>query len=114
MRHLRRYVPKEVLQAAPELEELWKQKAGQQIGPYMTKAKKMLLQAGLTEDQVVAKVVDGSRSAANDIVKEAKKRQFGTIVLGRRGESGSKEFLMGSVASKVLEAADDMTVMIVQ
>ncbi|MDY6838422.1 MAG: universal stress protein [Thermodesulfobacteriota bacterium] len=80
----------------------------------MKKAREMLLQAGLAETQVATKVVDGSRSAANDIVKEAKKRRFGTIVLGRRGESGSKEFLMGCVAGKVLEAADDMTVMIVQ
>ncbi len=33
MRDLGRFMPKEVLDEAPELEELWKQKAGEQIGP---------------------------------------------------------------------------------
>jgi len=105
-------VPKEVLKEAPELEELWKQKAGQQIGPYMKKANDMLLQAGLTEKQVKTKVVDGSRSAAKDILDEAKSTNFGTIVIGRRGQSAEKEFSMGSVASKVVEAAA-MTVSVV-
>ena len=112
MRDLRRFVPKEVLKEAPELEELWKQKAGQQIGPYMKKANDMLLQAGLTEKQVKTKVVDGSRSATKDILDEAKSTNCGTIVIGRRGQSAEKEFSMGSVASKVVEAAA-MTVSVV-
>ena len=112
MRDLRRFMPKEVLKEAPELEELWKQKAGQQIGPYIKKATDMLLQAGLTEKQVKTKVVDGSRSAAKDILDEAKSTNCGTIVIGRRGQSAEKEFSMGSVASKVVEAAA-MTVSVV-
>ena len=112
MRDLRRFMPKEVLKEAPELEELWKQKAGQQIGPYIKKANDMLLQAGLTEKQVKTKVVDGSRSAAKDILDEAKSTNCGTIVIGRRGQSAEKEFSMGSVASKVVEAAA-MTVSVV-
>jgi nucleotide-binding universal stress UspA family protein len=113
MRDLRRFMPKEVLKEAPELEELWKQKAGQQIGPYMTKAKEMLLEAGLTEKQVRSKVVDGSRSAAKDILDEAKAANCGAIVLGRRGQSAEKEFSMGSVDAKVVETAA-MTVCVVQ
>lgn len=103
MRHLRRFVPQEVLDEAPELEELWKTKAGQEIEPYMKKAEAMLLQAGLNESQITKKVVDGSRSAANDILDEAQKNGYGTIVMGRRGLSGVKEFFMGSVSSKVLQ-----------
>jgi len=113
MRHLRRFVPQEVLDEAPELEELWKTKAGQEIEPFMTKAKEVLVKAGLSESQISKKVVDGSRSAASDILEEARKNEYGTIVMGRRGISGVQEFFMGSVSSKVLQNATGMAVWIV-
>ena len=113
MRHLRRFVPQEVLEEAPELEELWKTKAGKEIEPFMKKAKEMLLKAGLDDSQITAKVVDGSRSAASDIVEEARSNGYGTIVMGRRGLSGMKEFFMGSVSAKVLQNSNGMAVWIV-
>jgi nucleotide-binding universal stress UspA family protein len=113
MRHLRRFVPQEVLDEAPELEELWKTKAGQEIEPFMSRAKAMLLQAGLNESQITKKVVDGSRSAASDILDEARKNGYGTIVMGRRGLSGVREFFMGSVSSKVLQSSTGMATWIV-
>jgi len=114
MRNLRRYVPKEVLEEAPELQELWKKKAGQDIAPFMEKARDMLLKAGLTEAQVSSKVVDGSRSPADDILKEARENGYGTIVLGRRGISGVKGFLFGSVTKKILNQATGLTIWLVQ
>jgi len=42
IRHLRRFVPMEVLEGAEELQELWKSKAGKQIAPYMEKARGIL------------------------------------------------------------------------
>ncbi len=113
-RHLRRFVPQEIIEAAPELEELWKNKAGEQIAPHMKKAKDMLLAAGIPEAQLKTRVVDGSRDAASDIVKEARSGGYGTIVLGRRGRSGVKEFFMGGTTSKVLQDCDGMAVWIVQ
>ncbi len=114
MRHLRRFVPLEALEEAPDLEEFWRNKAGQQIAPSMKKAKQMLLDAGLSEDQIATKVIDGSRSAADDILKEARKNGFGTIVLGRRGLSKIKEIFMGSVTRKILNSFSGLTVWIVQ
>ncbi|MGD8436046.1 MAG: universal stress protein, partial [Syntrophobacterales bacterium] len=99
---------------APELVELWKNKAGEQIAPYMKKANEMLLEAGIPEAQIKTKVVDGSRDAASDILKEAKSNDYGTVVLGRRGHSGVKEFFMGSVTSKVLQDFAGRAVWLVQ
>ncbi len=113
MRNLNRFVPLEVLEEAPELEQLWKSKAGQEIEPYMKKAKEMLLEAGLDETQIFTKVVDGSRNAASDLLEEARSNGYGTIVLGRRGLSGVKEFLMGSVTSKVLQNSAGLAVWVV-
>jgi nucleotide-binding universal stress UspA family protein len=113
IRHLRRFVPQEVIEAAPELEELWRNKAGEQIGPYIEKGKDVLIQAGLREEQISTKVVDGGRSAAADILKEARSNNFGTIVLGRKGHSSVREYLMGSTTSKVLGDSGGLAVWVV-
>ena len=113
MRHLRRFVPLEVLEQAPELEELWKSRAGQEIGPYMAKGRDMLLDAGLSDSQIRSKVVDGSRSPASDILEETRSNGYGTVVMGRRGLSGVKEFFIGSVTKKVLQDCAGMAVWIV-
>jgi nucleotide-binding universal stress UspA family protein len=111
--HLRRYVPKDVLVGAIELEELWKEKAGRQISANIKKARKMLLDAGLDAQQIAVKIADGSRSAAYDILKEAKDHDYGTIVLGRRGISAFKEFFMGSVTREILHSSFGLAVWIV-
>ncbi|MEJ2429196.1 MAG: universal stress protein [Deltaproteobacteria bacterium] len=113
MRHLRRFVPQEVLDETPELEGLWKTRVGQEIEPFMTKAEEMLVKAGISESQISKKIIDGSRSAASDILEEARNNQYGTIVMGRRGISGVQEFFMGSVSSKVLQNSTGMALWIV-
>jgi nucleotide-binding universal stress UspA family protein len=113
-RHLKHFVPQEIIEAAPELKELWKDKAEDQIAPYMKKAKEMLFKAGIPEAKLSTKVADGSRDAASDILREAWSGDYGTIVLGRKGRSGVKEFFMGSTASKVLQNHASMAVWIVQ
>ena len=114
VRHLRRFIPLEVIEETPELEKLWKHKSGLRIAPHMKQAKEMLLEAGLTENQITTKVVDGSRSAAKDILDEARGKGYGTIVLGRHGNSMVKEFFMGSVVRKVLDNCHGLAVWVVQ
>jgi nucleotide-binding universal stress UspA family protein len=112
-RNLRRFVPKEVLDTAPELEDLWKTKAGQDIAPHITTAKEVLLKAGLEESQISIKIIDGTRSEAADILKETDKGEYGTIVIGRRGASEIKDFSMGNVLKKILVGASDTVIWIV-
>ncbi|MBW1835417.1 MAG: universal stress protein [Deltaproteobacteria bacterium] len=114
IRSIGRFIPLEVLNEVPEIEELWRNKAGQEITSYIEASKAILLEAGLAEDQISISVVDGSRSAANDIFDEANAGDYGTIVIGRRGISMIKEFFMGSVSSKVLRGSDKFAVWIVQ
>jgi len=112
-RDLRRFVPKEVLQEFPEIQKFWQSKAGEVVAPYMTKARESLVRAGLAENQISVKVVNGSRSAARDILKEAEENAIGTIILGKKGYSNVKDYAMGSITKKVLEQAADMAVCIV-
>lgn len=114
MKHLSRFVPMQVLEEAEDLEKLWRNKAGEEIAPYIKKAKEILLKAGLSEEQITTKVTEGSRSSADDILKEAQDNDHGTIVMGRRGLSAVKEFFMGSVTSSVLNRAVSLAIWIVQ
>ena len=112
--HIRRFVPLEVLENAPGLEEIWQKKAAEEIAPYMMKAKEILMKHELTEDNIDIKIIDGSRSVADDILKVAKTENSGTIVLGRRGISKVKGFFIGSVTRKVIQYAVGFTVWIVR
>lgn len=113
-RHLRQFVPTKTLEETEDLEQFWESKEEQKIAPYLKKAKDMLSKSGLADDQIAIKVVDGSRSTANDILKEAQENDYGTIVLGRRGISAVKEFFMGSVTTRVLHHSAGFAVWIVQ
>ncbi|MDH3796990.1 MAG: universal stress protein [Desulfobacterales bacterium] len=112
-RDLRRFVPKEVLQEFPGVEKFWQRKAGDLVAPYMKKAREMLIEAGLAENQISVKLVDGSHSAARDILEEAEENGIGTIVLGKKGHSAVADYSMGSITKKVLDGASDMAVCIV-
>jgi len=112
-RDVRRFISQAVLDEFPEVQKYWRHKAGEEIVPFMQKAKDLLLAAGLEEAQITSKVIDGSRSAAADILDEAQNSDAGTVILGLRGYSGVKDYTMGSVTRKVLNQAKDMTVSII-
>ena len=114
MPNLRKYVPRELLADAAELEAFYRQKAGRQIAPCLKKAREILLQAGLPENRIANKIVHGTRCAATDILRAAKKDGCGTIVLGHRGLSGIRDFFMGSVTRKVLDDMAGMSVWIIK
>ena len=112
-RDLKRFLPKEVADEFPELQKFWQRKAGKVILPFIQKAKDMLLESGLREDQITTKLVDGSRSAAADILEEIKTSKAGSLFMGLRGYSNVGDFAMGSVTRKVLNHAENMAVCVV-
>lgn len=114
LRHLSRFVPADVLAEDSKLQEFWKQKAGENIAPHMKEAKDMLLKAGLNERQVSSKLLEGSQSPADDIIKEARTNGYGTVVLGKRGRSKFKQFLFGSVTRKILNNMTNLSTWVVQ
>jgi nucleotide-binding universal stress UspA family protein len=112
-RDLRRFVPKEVLEEFPGVQKFWQKKAGAVVAPYMKKAHTKLIQAGIAENRISVKMVNGSHSAAKDILDEAEENAIGTVILGRKGYSNVEDYAMGSITKKVLNGAADMTVCIV-
>jgi nucleotide-binding universal stress UspA family protein len=114
LRNLRRFVPEEVIEDIPRIQALWQSKAGERIRPYMERAARILTEAGLLQEQISMRIVDGSRSVADDILKEAREGSYGTIALGRRGVSGIQVFLFGSVTRKIVQQGTGFTIWIVQ
>ena len=102
-----------MLEEFPGVQKFWQKKAGDVVAPYMKKARAKLIQAGIAENRISVKMVDGSHSAAKDILDEAEENAIGTVILGRKGYSNVEDYAMGSITKKVLNGAADMTVCIV-
>ncbi|MBW1770679.1 MAG: universal stress protein [Deltaproteobacteria bacterium] len=76
----------------------------------MEKATKVLVEAGY---HVTVKIRKKKSGIARDILKEAQRGKYTTLVLGRRGLSAVKEFLFGSVSHKVVQLAKNVSVIVV-
>ena len=112
-RDLGRFIPTALVDEFPEFQKFWQRRAGKEIAPFMEKAKETVLAAGINEAQISTKVVDGSNSAAADILAEAREIGADTIFMGLRGYSDVEYYSMGTVTRKVLHQAENMAVCIV-
>ena len=76
-------------------------------------AKSVLMESGFDPDRITTKIITGARSRAAAVVQEAKQEGYGTIVVGRRGLSRVKDFLMGRVSNKLIHLAKNHAVWVV-
>jgi nucleotide-binding universal stress UspA family protein len=80
-------------------------------------AKKVLMAKGATEEASAlhVKVVgDSHADVSTAIVNEAKAAGYDILVLGRRGKSTLKEFMMGSVVHRVVHQVEGCAVWVVE
>jgi len=73
----------------------------------------VFLVAGFKAESILTKIEIMKNDIALTIIEEAR-TGYDLIVLGRRGHSGLKKFLFGSVSQKVLQAVKDISVLIVE
>ena len=78
----------------------------------LQKAKGLLVSAGFDEKNITVKVQTKDKGIVRDIVNEAN-TGYDTIVVGRKGHSGVKEFILGNVSQKILQLASDVSVIVV-
>ncbi len=71
------------------------------IDSFYAHARKKFKEAGIQEKQIEIKVTKRAVNVGKAILDEAKKGNYGTVVIGRRG--ASKAFFMGSVSRYVLD-----------
>ncbi|MGA2403365.1 MAG: universal stress protein, partial [Syntrophobacteraceae bacterium] len=81
--------------------EAWEQQQEKAIREFMEKAKAILLEAGFPDEAITLKIDDRKIGIARDIAAESQ-NGYKALVVGRRGLSDFKDFMLGSVASHIL------------
>ena len=76
------------------------------------KAMTSLIENGFQKELITIKIESKKNSIAKDIAEEARSG-YSLVVLGRRGLSGIKEYFLGSISSKVLHMATDVSLLFV-
>ena len=91
---------------------LLEEKKKKLVDEAMQKAKRILLNAKFEEKNITIKSETKKSGVARDIIKEAKSG-YNAVVMGKRGLSGIKDFLLGSVSHKVFNTVKDISVLVV-
>lgn len=77
-------------------------------------AKTKLIDMGFKPAGISTEIITGAFSRAKTIADKAKRENYATIVMGRRGHSSVRDFFIGRVTNKVIHMARDRTVWIVR
>lgn len=80
----------------------------------MDEAKNHLLRLGFADDQIHIKYIEKQKSIPKQIIDEVKAGQYGTVVVGRRGENNIKNMLFGSVSGSVIGNLTGATICVVE
>lgn len=98
---------------APEDEAEWLANAEARIEKVFAEGRRILESEGIDSSRITTQVIRGAESRAAAIAEEAKNGDYATIVLGRRGQSKVGDFFMGRVANKLIYAARQHSIWIV-
>ena len=90
----------------------WEARQREECEGYMEKAKQILLDAGFSDKSVSIKLHEIERGIARDIIREAGKG-YKALVVGKRGVSRVKSLVLGSIATKLLQRASFVPLLLV-
>ena len=96
-----------------EMKERFVEEVRNDIPRMFSRYTESLKRSGVARKRISSKHTFPSYSRAADILREAERGGYGTIVLGRKGLSTAPEFLMGGVTNKILSRANGFAVWIV-
>ena len=87
-------------QTQGDVDEIVARGAKRCVDNFYAHAQKVFSAAGFKKKQIELKTVTGRKDVGKAILSEAKKGDYGTVIIGRRG--ADKSFFMGSVSKQVL------------
>jgi len=80
----------------------WEREQRKTIDATISKARRILIQAGFDEASVKVSIQNRKKGIARDIVKEAH-NGYAAIIIRRRGAGAIRSMVLGSVATKLIE-----------
>jgi len=92
----------------------WRSEHEEKISEFFAEATDVLVQAGVRPEQVKSKFSVRKGEIADAILEEVELGNYETLVLGRRGLSRVREFIMGSISTKVVREARGCAVCVVE
>jgi nucleotide-binding universal stress UspA family protein len=80
---------------------------------FLDEGKKTLVKAGFPPKNISIRVRKKKAGIARDVLKEAERGKYDTLVVGRRGLSGIQQLMLGSVSNKIVHLAKNLSVILV-
>ena len=80
----------------------WEVEQRKKIEQYMKQAKQLLLKVGFASESITIKIQNRKKGIARDIIREAR-NGYEAVVTRRRGMTGLRRIVLGSVATKLVE-----------
>ena len=90
----------------------WEAQQQKMIQEFMSQACDLLYAANIQRESVMVEVRDRNQGIAQDIIAESQ-HNYDAVVVGRRGLSELKDFVLGSIANKLVEKLVQVPVWIV-
>ena len=94
--------------------EKWLKNEKAKLGPVFDRAVQILTVKNIKPESIRTKSISDSIDVAGSILEEARDGGYDTLVLGRRGLSPARHFLMGSVTSKIITHGAGITICVVE
>jgi nucleotide-binding universal stress UspA family protein len=96
-----------------DIEVVFDQEEARCMADFEPKMYQVLKDGGFSEDRIQMKTIEKTAGVARAVVAEAKNADCSTIVIGRRGKTGAKEFFMGSISQRILHRSEGRAVWVV-
>jgi nucleotide-binding universal stress UspA family protein len=109
--HLRHYYSLDFEMENPKLHEILQREDKARMEDFYRKARERLKAAGLKMSRVEIKTSSQSYDISTGILGEARTGRYGTVVVGRRGES--EAFFTGRIAIRLVQKITDETLWVV-
>lgn len=94
--------------------EKWLKGEKAKADPLFDRAVKILTGRNIKPGNIQTRSISDSIDVAGSILEEARDGGYDTLVLGRRGMSPAKHFLMGSVTSKIVSHGAGIAICVVE